>query len=105
MKLSDLIKNISHVKILGNSQIDISNIEFDSRNVIEGSLFIALKGSTSDGHNYIETAIEKGAKRLYAKVCQFKKREFATLILWIPVKLWGLLQQNITGTLQRKSKL
>ncbi len=67
MKLNNLIGNIDKVKILGNPQIDITNIEFDSRNVTEGSLFIALKGSNSDGHDYIEIAIKKGAKAI---VCE-----------------------------------
>lgn len=67
MKLNNLVQHIDDAKILGNPQINITNIYFDSRSVTEGSLFIALKGSSSDGHNYIATAIEKGAKAI---VCE-----------------------------------
>ena len=40
---------------------DITSVEFDSRKVIEGSIFVAVKGFTSDGHSYIKQALDKGA--------------------------------------------
>jgi len=42
----------------------ILSIETDSRKVMPGSIFVALKGKTKDGHNYLEEAIKKGAKAL-----------------------------------------
>ena len=41
--------------------VDITNIEFDSRKIKAGNLFIAIKGFTTDGHQYIKTAFENGA--------------------------------------------
>lgn len=67
MKLSNLIQNIGNARIIGNSMIDITSIYFDSRVVTEGALFIALRGAATDGHNFIDSAIEKGAKAI---VCE-----------------------------------
>ena len=75
MLLSSLIKGIDYLRVIGDTDIDISSVVFDSRKVENGSLFVALKGSASDGHNYIESAIEAGAMAI---LCQ--KREEADTI-------------------------
>ena len=61
MKLHDLLKGLDIVSITGDLNIDITNIAYDSRKVKENTLFICIKGFNSDGHKYIESAIEKGA--------------------------------------------
>lgn len=65
--LSDLLQNILRVRVLGNSDIDVLSIQFDSRKVEEKSVFVATRGTASDGHDYIDTAIENGA---IAIVCE-----------------------------------
>ncbi|RDY28562.1 UDP-N-acetylmuramoyl-L-alanyl-D-glutamate--2,6-diaminopimelate ligase [Romboutsia weinsteinii] len=62
MNLKDVIQGINVLDINGELNIDIDNIQYDSRKVTEGTLFICIKGFTSDGHKYIQSAIEKGAK-------------------------------------------
>ena len=62
MKLHDLLKGLDIVSVTGDLNIDIANIAYDSRKVEENTLFICIKGFNSDGHKYIESAIEKGAK-------------------------------------------
>lgn len=61
MKLSDLIRLTPDIRIEGPLERDITSIVLDSRKVVPGSLFIALRGAHSDGHQYLEQAIEKGA--------------------------------------------
>ncbi len=61
MKLSDLIRLSPDIRIVGTLERDITAVILDSRKVIPGSLFIALRGAHSDGHTYIDQAIEKGA--------------------------------------------
>jgi UDP-N-acetylmuramoyl-L-alanyl-D-glutamate--2,6-diaminopimelate ligase len=65
--LRDIIGNFEVTGITGNAGIPISGIQFDSRKVLPGNLFFAMRGTTSDGHAFIETAIEKGAA---AVVCE-----------------------------------
>ncbi len=66
MKLSDLLQSI-HVKALtGDTDREIDSLCFDSREAGEGSLFCALKGVDVDGHDYIPSAVEKGASAVIA---------------------------------------
>ena len=51
-----------------SSEVEVSEIVFDSRKVTEGSLYVAIKGTVSDGHSYISSAIEKGAKTIVCEV-------------------------------------
>ena len=59
--LNNLIENISYINSTGDLNIHITDVIIDSRKVVTGSLFIALEGGLTDGHNFIEEAIHKGA--------------------------------------------
>lgn len=61
MKLRNILSGITDIKAKGDVDIDIKMIASDSREVQEGALFIAIKGFETDGHEYIEKAIENGA--------------------------------------------
>ncbi len=63
MKLKDLLNGVEIIKIINNidNNIDITGIAYDSRMTEPGNIFIAIKGYASDGHKYINQAIEKGA--------------------------------------------
>lgn len=61
MKLNDILKGIEYEVISGNIDITVDNLVYDSRKVKDNSLFIALVGFNSDGHDYIDKAIEMGA--------------------------------------------
>ncbi|OOM75146.1 UDP-N-acetylmuramoyl-L-alanyl-D-glutamate--2,6-diaminopimelate ligase [Clostridium sp. BL-8] len=61
MKLYELLKDMKYELISGNVDIDVANISYDSRKVIEGSMFVCIKGANVDGHDYIKEAIKKGA--------------------------------------------
>lgn len=67
MILQDLLYKVSIRSVKGNTHIDVNGISIDSRNVRPGNCFIALKGSKTDGQEYIAGAIEKGA---VAIVCE-----------------------------------
>lgn len=65
MKISALLDNFNDIiKKIGHLDNEITNIEFDSRRVNNGTLFFALKGIHTDGHNYISKAISLGAKAI-----------------------------------------
>ena len=63
MKLSELLKGINPVSIVnGDTAMEITGVSIDSRKVEPGHLFVAIKGTATDGHNYIAKAIELGAR-------------------------------------------
>lgn len=64
MKLKNLLNSIEHIVLYGNTNIDISSVEYDSRKVTAGSLFVAIKGYETDGHLYIQKAIDAGARAI-----------------------------------------
>lgn len=61
MELKKILAGLEGVKARGELDIDIKNLESDSRKVTEGTLFVAIKGFETDGHQYIEQAIGNGA--------------------------------------------
>lgn len=61
MKLKDIIKNVENVQVNGNTEIEITNITSDSRNIKPNGLFFAIKGFVLDGTKFIKSAIENGA--------------------------------------------
>lgn len=67
MKLNDLICLLPSPAPTGEVQEDITGIQSDSRAVVPGNLFVAVRGTETDGHAYIASAIEKGA---VAIVCE-----------------------------------
>ncbi|MDP1623488.1 MAG: UDP-N-acetylmuramoyl-L-alanyl-D-glutamate--2,6-diaminopimelate ligase [Bacteroidales bacterium] len=67
MLLSEITGNYKVTGITGRNDIPISGIQFDSRKVRPGNLFFAIRGTTFDGHEYIDQAIAKGAS---AVVCE-----------------------------------
>ena len=67
MILSELLSTIPHCEVKGRTDIQIHDIQIDSRQISEGDLFIAIAGTQVDGHRFIPTAIESGAKAI---VCQ-----------------------------------
>ena len=64
MILSELLSVITATKIQGPTDIEITGIQFDSRKVTEGNLFVAQVGTAVDGHDYIASCVEKGAKAI-----------------------------------------
>jgi len=62
MKLNDLLVGLDYKCIKGNIDQDIEQIIYDSRIKTKSGLFIAIEGFQTDGHQYVETAIENGAK-------------------------------------------
>ena len=62
MLLKELIEILSEKSIYGNEYVDISGVEYDSRKVKEGSVFVAVKGMVDDGHLFIGDAVKSGAK-------------------------------------------
>ncbi|MFA5642163.1 MAG: UDP-N-acetylmuramoyl-L-alanyl-D-glutamate--2,6-diaminopimelate ligase [Bacteroidales bacterium] len=105
MKLSDLIKNINGAKILGDPQIEITNIYLDSRNVTEGALFIATKGASSDGHNFIESAITNGAKAIICEKIPEEREGICYIVTDNSRRATGLIAKEYYGNPSEKMRV
>ena len=60
--LQDILYKVHLLEVVGATDIAVSSIAIDSRKVIKGTAFVAIKGVAQDGHDYISKAIELGAK-------------------------------------------
>lgn len=61
-KLQDILYNVRLQSVQGSTNLEVKDVQIDSRKVTKGSLFVAIKGAISDGHLFIEKAIELGAR-------------------------------------------
>lgn len=64
MQLSTLLKTLHPVEVIGRSDIEINSIQFDSRLVGDGDLFVAQSGTSVDGHTFITHCISQGARAI-----------------------------------------
>ena len=62
MNLNFIIKDLSFSSIQGNTDIEVTDLIYDSRKVKNNSVFVCLKGCSSDGHDFISNAVNAGAK-------------------------------------------
>jgi len=83
MSIDEVLKGIDVISITGAPGKNISGIEFDSRNVTPGSVFVAVKGYKSDGHDFIDSAIKSGA---VAIICETVPSNEEKNICWIKAK-------------------
>jgi len=101
--LNDILKEVRMTSISGSSEADIKQVDFDSRKVVQGSVFVAVKGTRSDGHTYIDKAIKSGAK---AVVCERIPVKTKPDITYIAVKnsarALGIMASNFYGNPSRK---
>ncbi|HHU82775.1 MAG TPA: UDP-N-acetylmuramoyl-L-alanyl-D-glutamate--2,6-diaminopimelate ligase [Firmicutes bacterium] len=67
MKLKVLLEQLPVVEFRGDAEVEITSVEYDSRQVSPGALFIALRGSRADGHDYLREAVARGAVAVLAE--------------------------------------
>lgn len=80
MKLKDILKNIATIEVVGDVEKEICGVNIDSRRIESGHLFIALKGTVTDGHKYIDKALELGATAILLEVMPEEQKEGITYI-------------------------
>ncbi len=106
MKLKDILTNCNLLEIVGEKDVDVADITFDSRKVSQGTLFFAVKGTQVDGHDYIDGAIEKGASVV---VCEKMPRKKAVKVTYVKVDnsayVLGVGASNFYGNPSEKLKL
>ncbi len=83
IKLADILYKAGAVEINGHTNKTVNNVHFDSRKVDKGSLFVAIKGLTTDGHIFIESAVENGANCI---VCEKFPEKLSSDVTYVKVK-------------------
>jgi len=68
MELKKILAGLEGLKVKGSLDLDINNLDSDSRNINDGDMFVAIKGFDVDGHEYIREAIGNGAKVILAQI-------------------------------------
>ena len=81
--LKDILYKVSLEKVVGNTAVAFRELQFDSRKVGLDDVFIAIKGTQSDGHQFIKKAIDQGA---LAVVCQQMPKEIINGITYLQVQ-------------------
>ncbi len=79
--LQDILYRSGTKEIIGSLNKEITTVAFDSREVIEGSLFVAIVGTQVDGHDFIYTAIEKGATAIICNEMPDDKQPDITYVI------------------------
>ena len=106
MILDKILEGIDVVSFSGDRKKIIEDIAFDSRSVRENSLFIAVRGTRTDGHDYISSALKSGAS---AVICENLPAETGKNISWIvtsdSAKALGQASSNFYGRPSASLKL
>ena len=80
---SDILYKVAIRSVTGSTDMEVNDIQIDSRKVKPGSLFVAVKGVAADGHQFIEKAIENGA---VAVVCETMPADTKEGIVYVQVE-------------------
>ncbi len=93
--ISNILQRISLKKVIGSLDANIKHLSFDSRDIQEHTLFVAIKGEQVDGHSFINQVIEK---RCHAVVCSKLPNDIKENITYIQIentsKILGILASN-----------
>lgn len=81
--LKDILYRVSIDAVKGSTDVEINTIDFDSRKIVENDVFVAIRGTLSNGHDFIEKAINQGA---IAIVCDTFPEIIVTGITYVKVK-------------------
>ena len=108
MKLQELIQNIPVKAIIGNKDTDIIEINIDSRIVDDGHLFIAMRGTQTDGHSFIDKALSKGARAICCETMPEDAPEYpdvAFILVDSTEEIAGKIATRFYGDPTKKLKL
>ncbi|WP_158845176.1 UDP-N-acetylmuramoyl-L-alanyl-D-glutamate--2,6-diaminopimelate ligase [Algibacter sp. L1A34] len=104
--LKDILYKVTLNAVVGNTSMDVNNIHFDSRNIVKGDVFVAIRGSVVDGHKYIDVAIKNGATAI---VCEATPEVVVDGITYVEVdnssKAMAIMASNFYGVPSENLKL
>jgi UDP-N-acetylmuramoyl-L-alanyl-D-glutamate--2,6-diaminopimelate ligase len=106
MTINELLHDVNVLKISGDTTADIKNLCFDSRQACDGTMFFAVKGTKTDGHDFIDEVKDKGAKAI---VCERMPENLSENVCYLLVesssKALGYIASNFYGNPSQRLKL
>jgi UDP-N-acetylmuramoyl-L-alanyl-D-glutamate--2,6-diaminopimelate ligase len=104
--LKDILYKVSLTSTIGNMEVEISEIVFDSRKVSQDCVFVAISGTQVDGHAYINAAIEKGAKAVICEQLPITRNAEITYVQVVnAAKAMGIMAANYYENPSERLKL
>ena len=104
--LDQILYKVNILSVAGTTITEINELQTDSRKVNPGNCFIAIKGTLTDGHSYIDTAIANGASVI---ICEALPANTDTKVQYIVVEnsaaAAGIMAHNFYGQLTEKIRL
>lgn len=106
VSLQKILYEVNIVSVIRATDIEINDLQTDSRKVNPGTCFIAVKGTLTDGHSFVNTAIENGAAAI---ICEILPGEINNNVQYIVVEnsavAAGIMAHNFYGRLSEKIKI
>src|SRR5690349_4183442 len=104
--LQDILFRVNIRSVEGATAVDVKDLQIDSRKVSSGSAFIAIKGSSTDGHQFIDTAVNNGAKAIVSETLPAERKEGVTYVqVESSAAAAGYMAHNYYGQPSEKVKL
>ncbi len=105
-KLKDILYTVALVSTSGDMEVEVKSIALDSRETEPGGMFVALKGTLTDGHQYIKSVVDKG---INVVVCEVLPENIKEGVTYVAVKdasvALGVMAANFYGNPSRKLTL
>lgn len=105
-KLSDILYKVNLLELSGTTGMEITGVCFDSRKAAPGCLFVAVRGTTVDGHEFINTAIERGAVAVvFENLMELKKNNVSYLKVGDSALALAIIAENFFNNPSEKIKV
>ena len=80
MRWSDAVAAVGVVETAGRGDVEVRGVQYDSRKVSAGDVFVAMRGGTSDGNDFIDAAIRRGAAAVVTDSLETEFGSFVTTL-------------------------
>ncbi len=104
--LKEILYKVTINKVVGSTGIYVRNVEFNSKKTAMNDVFVAIKGATVDGHDYIEMAVKQGALAVVCEIIPNKRKDRVTYIQTDDTsKALAIMSSNFYGVPSNNLKL
>ena len=108
--MNEIFRDVEYEILKEGKKFEIKGIEYDSRKIKEDFIFVAMAGNTVDGHNFIQKAIDSGAKIIITEkninILEYKNADDVSFVLVKNIrKKLGIIASNYYGYPQNKIKI